>query len=617
MKPRLVFLSGWEESKTHLLDLADGESLLIGRITENNLLVSSSGVSRRHCEIGRRDGEFVLRDLNSHNGTFVNNALIEESILKHGDRLRVGSNQFIFLIEESDEIIRHAHFDDGLITKSEISFFSETNFAKTAPHLDGLIKLGRALDESQNADALQRRFLEIMLESVPAKRGAILFFDEATAEDAPKSVCIVGAERELSVSRTVCERVRREKIALLSNDLAVNELQFAESLMFSKTTSLLAVPLRVGDERDGLIYLDTDEPDVKFTEENLQQTTAVSFLLSAALQQKFLIKDLQSENRRLQESLNLETDIIGESRAVKEILQLTAKVSQSDSNVLINGESGTGKELLANAIHRNSLRRNKPFVAFSCAIFNENLVENELFGHEKGAFTGATGQKKGRFEIAEGGTIFLDEVGELSPAVQAKLLRVLQEREFERVGGTSSLKTNVRVIAATNRDLTAEVGKRNFRDDLFFRLNVVEIRMPPLRDRKSDIPILAKHFIEKHSRNCSRKVVGLSKSAREILLNYEWRGNVRELENAIERAIVIGSTEIILPEDLPEQIVEYGANKDLPPDYSLQVKAAKQQIILTAMAKAEGNYTEAARLLGINPNNLHRIIRELGIKEKI
>ena len=616
MKPRLVFLSGWEESKIYFLDLADGESFLIGRVAENNLLVSSSGVSRRHCEIARRDGEFVLRDLESHNGTFVNNALIEEIVLKHGDRLRIGSNQFLFLIEESDEIERHARFDDTLITKSEISFFHESGFARTAPHLDGLIRLGKALDESPNADALQRRFLEIILESVPAKRGAILFFDDAQG-DAPKSVCIVGAEDDLSVSRTVCERVRREKIALLSNDLAVNQLQMAESLMFSQTTSLLAVPLRVGDDRDGLIYLDTDEPTTKFTEANLQQTTAVSFLLSAALQQKFLIKDLQSENRRLQESLNLETDIIGESRAVKEILQLTAKVSQSDSNVLINGESGTGKELMANAIHRNSPRRNKPFVAFNCAVFNENLVESELFGHEKGAFTGATVQKKGRFEIAEGGTIFLDEISELSPTVQAKLLRVLQEREFERVGGTAPLKTNVRVIAATNRDLTEEVSKRNFRDDLFFRLNVVEIKMPPLRERKSDIPILAKHFIEKHSRNCSRKVVGLSKAAREILLNYEWRGNVRELENAIERAIVVGSTERILPEDLPEQIVEFGANKDLPPDYNLQVKAAKQQIILTAMAKAEGNYTEAARLLGINPNNLHRIVRELGIKEKL
>ena len=616
MKPRLVFLSGWEESKIYFLDLADGESFLIGRVAENNLLVSSSGVSRRHCEIARRDGEFVLRDLESHNGTFVNNALIEEIVLKHGDRLRIGSNQFLFLIEESDEIERHARFDDALITKSEISFFHESGFARTAPHLDGLIRLGKALDESPNADALQRRFLEIILESVPAKRGAILFFDDAQG-DAPKSVCIVGAEDDLSVSRTVCERVRREKIALLSNDLAVNQLQMAESLMFSQTTSLLAVPLRVGDDRDGLIYLDTDEPTIKFTEANLQQTTAVSFLLSAALQQKFLIKDLQSENRRLQESLNLETDIIGESRAVKEILQLTAKVSQSDSNVLINGESGTGKELMANAIHRNSPRRNKPFVAFNCAVFNENLVESELFGHEKGAFTGATVQKKGRFEIAEGGTIFLDEISELSPTVQAKLLRVLQEREFERVGGTAPLKTNVRVIAATNRDLTEEVSKRNFRDDLFFRLNVVEIKMPPLRERKSDIPILAKHFIEKHSRNCSRKVVGLSKAAREILLNYEWRGNVRELENAIERAIVVGSTERILPEDLPEQIVEFGANKDLPPDYNLQVKAAKQQIILTAMAKAEGNYTEAARLLGINPNNLHRIVRELGIKEKL
>ena len=617
MKPRLLSISGWEESKTYLLNPADGGSFSIGRDAGNDLLVSSSGVSRRHCEIRNKDGNFLLCDADSHNGTFLNNSAVKEAFLKHGDRLRVGSHQFVFLTEVSDETERHAHFNDALVTKSEISFFHESGFARTEPHLDSLIKLGRALDEAQDASALQHRFLEIIMESVPAKRGAILFFNEA--EDAPKSISMIGVEQDLNVSRTVCERVRSEKIALLSNDLAVNELQFAESLMFSQTTSLIAVPLRVGDERDGLIYLDTDERSVQFSEENLRQTTAVSFLLSAALQQKFLINNLQSENRRLQESLKLDTDIIGESRAVQEILQLTAKVSQSDSNVLINGESGTGKELLANSIHRNSSRRHQPFVAVNCAVLNENLIESELFGHEKGAFTGAIVQKKGKFEIAEGGTIFLDEIGELSPQVQAKLLRVLQEREFERVGGTQRMKANVRVITATNRDLTEEVRNRNFRDDLFFRLNVVQIKMPPLRERKSDISLLAKHFIEKHSRNCNRKVSGLSPAAREILLNYEWRGNVRELENAIERAIVVGSTDKILPEDLPEQIVEYGANANtnLSPDYHQQVKAAKQGIIVSTMKKADRNYTEAARLLGINANNLHRIIRELGIKEKL
>ncbi len=617
MKPRLVGISGWDESRTYYLNLEKGENFSIGRVAGNDLIVSSGGVSRRHCEIRFEDEKYIVFDSGSHNGTFVNNVLVKEIALEHGDYLRVGSFQFVFLVDETDEIERYAHFDDALITKSELSFFSGSNFARKVPHLDGLIKLGRALDEAQTAEILQKRFLEIMLESVPAKRGAILFFDEAETE--PTEVCIVGANENMSISRTVCERVRTEKIALLSNDLAVNELNLAESLMLSQTTALLAVPLRLGDDQAGLIYLDTNEPTVKFSEANLQQITAVSFLLSAALQQKFLINDLQSENRRLHESLNLETDIIGESSAVREVLEMTAKVSQSDASVLLRGESGTGKELVAKAIHHNSSRRHKPFVAVNCAVLNENLIESELFGHEKGAFTGAAAQKKGKFEIAEGGTIFLDEIGELSPTVQAKLLRVLQEREFERVGGTQTIKTNVRVISATHRDLKTEINNRNFRDDLFFRLSVVEIKLPPLRERKTDIPILVNHFIEKHSRNCSRKVVGLSKAARDILLNYDWRGNVRELENAIERAVVIGTTERILSEDLPEQIIEFAANADheSTPDYHQQVKAAKQKIILSAMQKAGGNYSEAARLLGINPNNLHRTIRELGIKDKL
>ncbi|HMS40076.1 MAG TPA: sigma 54-interacting transcriptional regulator [Pyrinomonadaceae bacterium] len=590
----------------------------IGRTTENDLIVPSAGVSRRHCEIRFENSGYIVFDNKSHNGTYVNNRLIKEKILSHGDTLRIGNRQFIFFIEEVEANEHRTLFDDAIVTKSELSFLSQSDFAHAVPHLDTLVKLGIALDEAESADFLQKKFLEILLQNVPANRAAILFFDEAATE--PTGICVVGnTEKDIKISRTVCDRVRHENIALLSNDLIVSDLNMAESLVFSGTKALLAVPFSLGNDRSAIIYLDTDDEQIEFSEANLQQITAVSFLLSAALQQKFLISDLQSENRRLHENLNLETDIIGESRGVQKVLEMTAKVSKSDSSVLIRGESGTGKELIAKAIHHNSARRHKPFIAVNCAVLNENLIESELFGHEKGSFTGAITQKKGKFELAEGGTIFLDEIGELSPVLQAKLLRVLQEKEFERVGGSQTIKTNVRVISATHRDLKEEINSRSFRDDLFFRLSVVEIKMPPLRDRKTDILILVKHFIEKHRRNCNRKITGLSNAAREILLNYEWRGNVRELENAIERALVVGTTEQILAEDLPEQIIEFSAtqNINLPSDYHQQVKAAKQNIIIAAIQKASGNYSEAARSLGINPNNLHRIVRELGIKEKL
>ncbi|CAN5283876.1 hypothetical protein BH10ACI1_BH10ACI1_20500 [soil metagenome] len=616
MKPRLICLNGRDESKIYELILPEGERFSIGRSNSNDLAILETGISRHHCEIFADSDNFVLRDLQSHNGTIVNNKTVSEYVLKHGDHLRVGSNLFLFLVEDSDEVDYSARFDDLLVTKTETIFYAEEGFANAAPYLDSLVKLGRALDEAENADDLQKNFLRIILESVPAKRGAILFFDDG--DDEPKSAVIVGGDHEMTVSRTVCERVRSGKIALLSNDLAFHDLQFSESLLYSQITSLLAVPLRLGNEQDGLIYLDTDDLETQFSDENLQQTTAVSFLLSAALQQKFLIKDLEEENRFLHESLHLETGIIGKSAAVNEILGLIARVSQTNATVLINGESGTGKELAAKAIHYNSPRRKKPFVAVNCALLGENLIESELFGHEKGAFTDAATQKKGKFELAEGGTIFLDEIGELIPKIQAKLLRVLQEREFERVGGTRPIKTNVRVIAATNRNLQAEIAAGRFREDLYFRLNVVEINMPPLRERKSDIPALVKHFIQKHSHLCGRKVTGITPETMEFLVKNKWRGNIRELENAVERAIVIGTTEIILPEDLPSAIVKgmSGAEVDLQGDYNQQVRTAKKMIVRNAMRKAAGDYTQAAELLGINRNNLHRLLTDLELREE-
>lgn len=622
MKPRLVNLPEAEEPETFFLDLREND-FSVGRTSDNRLRLPSATVSRRHCSIAFNGGEFTIKDLGSHNGTYVNARRITESVLRHGDRVGIGASQFVFLIDEQGNekfFLQDARFDDGaLITKSDIRLFPNEDFVRRAPHLDSLVKLGKALNETENGDALQTRILEILLEAIPARRGAILLFE--TGNDSPQSVRVaakIAAEnKNMTISRTVCERVRREKIALLSNDLTINGLENSESLMAHKVTSLLAAPLQIG-ETDGLIYLDTNDFQTTFDETHLHQVTAISFLVSAALGQKFLIKDLQSENRRLQETLQLESDIVGESDAIGEVFRLIAKVAVSEANILITGESGTGKELAAQAIHRNSARRGKPFVAVNCAVLNENLIESELFGHEKGSFTGATLQKIGKFELAGGGTIFLDEIGELTPQIQAKLLRVLQQREFERVGGTKTIKTNVRVIAATNRNLLEEVKNGAFREDLFFRLNVVQIKMPPLRERKSDVLLLAKHFIEKYNRTCNRRVVGLSSETREILLNYEWRGNVRELENVVERAIVVGSTEQILPEDLPEEIVEFtGAAADLSPNYHQQIKAAKQKIILSAVEKANGNYSEAARSLGIHPNNLHRIIRDLGVRSEL
>ncbi|MGB6942263.1 MAG: sigma-54 dependent transcriptional regulator, partial [Bryobacteraceae bacterium] len=339
-------------------------------------------------------------------------------------------------------------------------------------------------------------------------------------------------------------------------------------------------------------------------------------IAAAALDNARRMEALEQENRRLQDEISLEHNMVGDSPRMRDVYQFIARVAPRDITVLIFGESGTGKELVARAIHRTSSRANKPCVAINCAALAENLLESELFGHEKGAFTGAIAQKKGKLEIAEGGTVFLDEIGELAPLLQAKLLRVLQEREFERVGGTRTIKLDVRLITATNRDLEDEVKKGRFREDLFYRLNVVSLRMPALRERREDIPLLASYFAAKFSQRANRPVLGVSPHARTCLTNYDWPGNVRELENAIERAVVLGSSELILPEDLPEAVLEKAESAEASMTaFHDSLREAKKQLILNAFEQAQGSYTEAARLLGLHPNYLHRLIRNLNMKQ--
>jgi Nif-specific regulatory protein len=310
--------------------------------------------------------------------------------------------------------------------------------------------------------------------------------------------------------------------------------------------------------------------------------------------------------------------MIGESSRIREVLRTVGKVAHSDTTVLIRGESGTGKELVARAIHNNSHRSSKPFIAINCATLSEALLESDLFGHEKGAFTGAVALKRGKLELAEGGSLFLDEIGELASHLQAKLLRVLQEREFERVGGTKSLKADIRLIAATNRDLETAVSDSSFRQDLFYRINVVSIPLPPLRERREDIGLLASYFAAKYAEKTQRRIAGISSAARAYLNAYDWPGNVRELENAMERAVVLGSSDLIMAEDLPETVLE--AEPQIrpagPSGFHEGVKQAKSRLILNAIEEAGGNQAEAARLLGLHPTYLSRLVRNLNLKRQ-
>jgi transcriptional regulator with PAS, ATPase and Fis domain len=312
----------------------------------------------------------------------------------------------------------------------------------------------------------------------------------------------------------------------------------------------------------------------------------------------------------------LHHQMLGESAAIRQVLDFLARAAPLESTVLLTGESGTGKELAARALHENSPRAEHPYVAINCAVLTETFLESELFGHERGAFTGAIAQKRGKLELAEGGTLFLDEIGELAAPLQAKLLRVLQEREYQRLGGTRTMKADVRVVAATNRDLAAAAKEGKFRHDLYFRLRVLSVEMPSLRQRREDIPLLANHFRIQQSAKLKRSVLGIAPAAKECLMRYDWPGNVRELESAIESAIALGSTELILPEDLPDNVLGTAATEELP-RFNQAMADAKRELIRKAYRDAGGDYICAAKTLGLHPNSLLRLVRTLGLKEEV
>ena len=341
--------------------------------------------------------------------------------------------------------------------------------------------------------------------------------------------------------------------------------------------------------------------------------------LLANIEREFSYRSLQRENTLLKERLGeqfAESNIIARSPKMREVLENIALIAPSDATVLILGESGTGKELAANLIHERSTRAKKPFIKLNCAALTEALLESELFGHEKGSFTGATEQKPGRFELAHGGSFFLDEVGEMSPTTQVKLLRVLQEQQFERVGGTESITVDTRIIAATNKELDEEVAASRFREDLYYRLNVVPIQLPPLRERKEDIPPLAEYFLKFYREKNQREIVQLLPEALDLMMRYDWPGNVRELENTIERGVIIARSEYLTPNELPpnirkiaESTTGYGSEVTV----GNTLKEMEKEFIAQTLASVAGNRTRTAKLLGITRKTLQNKIREYNL----
>jgi DNA-binding NtrC family response regulator len=341
----------------------------------------------------------------------------------------------------------------------------------------------------------------------------------------------------------------------------------------------------------------------------------LSLLVKRALANRSMALQYRAMQNELEKKRGF-ANIIGTSPQLRRVFDLVEQVASSRAAVLITGESGTGKELIADAIHNLSGRRDKPFIKVHCAALAESLLESELFGHEKGAFTGALSRKRGRFELAQMGTIFLDEIGEINPAVQVKILRVLQEKKFERVGGEETLEVDVRVIAATNRDLKAEIAQNRFREDLFYRLNVVNIHLPPLRERKEDIPLLAAAFLKEFAAENGKPIEGIEPKAVSALYAYSWPGNIRELRNCIESAVVLCKTQAIGPEDLPPSVGNSSEENAIRITPGTSMADAEKAVILGTLGHLRGNKSRAAEVLGIGRKTLHRKLKDYGLEEE-
>ena len=633
--PRLLAISGPLRESVFALPEVE---LSIGRDATNGLPIGDPSVSRRHCLIYREDNGFKVRDLDSRNGTLVNGETIQDRWLHHLDEVTVGDSVFRLLLDEDEkssgisavefEDVQSAHAtaeirpEDVLYLQPERILSELPATSRLARNLNALLQVSRIVHSIRDLDELQNEILELTFKVAPAERGAILLDGTNGREFRSMFARYRDPEKQqpVQVSRTVAQRVLQQGVAVLGSYVPGDTgLGAVESLVALQVRSLLCVPLTLFNRAIGCIYLDTINVADRFNEDHLQLVTAIAGICSVALENARRLQWLEQENQRLLNEVMVDRTLVGESPKMKEVFQFLARVAPSDATVLIGGESGTGKELAARTIQRKSPRANKPFVAINCAAIPENLLESELFGYEKGAFTGAVAQKKGRLEMADGGVLFLDEVGELAPSLQVKLLRVLQEREFERVGGTRPIHVDIRLLAATNRDLAEASRKGEFRQDLYFRLNVVSLTMPALRDHKEDIPMLVSFLVEKNCRKCGAKPKPLSREALACLQNYDWPGNVRELENVIERALVLGASDDILAEDLPENLLERAPATGVVGEakYHAAVKDLKKRLIQTALEEARGNYTEAARILGVHPNYLHRLIRNLDLKETV
>jgi len=610
---RLVVVGGLDSGRAY--ELAPGE-YIVGRGTGVEIPLADESVSRRHALLTVTEDGVTVLDLDSHNGTRVNGRVVKSSQVLDGDEVRFGSS--VLMLETRSAA-------SGATVSVQFTREEGVPAAPSAPlialpedsrRLAILYAVGNAINSAVGLPELLDKILATIFEVVPAERGAILLWDEAERRWAPAAVHsrdAAAGQGEIAVSHAIIEKAFEAGAPILSAD-ARSDVRFgaSDSIEAFAIRSTICCPLAVREERLGVLHLDTRQATEAFSEQDVRLVGAIASQAAIAIANARLHDALRQENIQLRRALGSRHCIVGASAAMRELVNLIRRVSQTDATVLLRGESGTGKEVVARTLHALSPRRGRPFVCVNCAAVPETLLESELFGHEKGAFTGAIERRIGRFEQANGGTIFLDEIGEMPTATQAKILRVLQEQEFQRVGGTHSLRVDVRLIASTNRDLEAALAAEQFRRDLYYRLKVIEVFLPPLRERKDDIPLLCEHFLGEIAREMGRQPPEVDEAAMRALRAYPWPGNVRELRNVLERAMVLGVGQKLLPRHLPREVRRRTlVREELLDDLSLA--ESEKRHIGDVLAVSGWNKTRTAALLCISRPRLDRKIREYGL----
>ena len=609
----------------------DEDELTFGRESSNSIEVPDLTASRRHCRLLRSENRVLLEDLDSANGTILNGRAIRGCVaVSSGDEISFGDSRF-----QLEEVGRSsvacsvgARVQDSnleLVETVRIDICAESDLAaneiastETLSGLRFLIQAAEAISDANSLPELAQVVADACLEALPADRVSLVL-DDATV---PLSWGWnrTDARAPVSVSRTVLSIVRRDPSGILCNDVRVHvTLGASHSLAEQQVAALVAVPLLARRRSLGVLYADRQCRGEKFSEHHAKWILALGRTAALAVEGLRHREQLERENRLLRSELRRGSALVGSSNTMRVLYEQVARAGMTDSTVLLLGETGSGKEMIAKALHAASRRSDRPWLAVNCASFSENLLESELCGHERGAFTGAVAQKKGKLELAHGSTLFLDEVGELAVPVQARLLRVLEERVIERVGGTRTIPVDVRIIAATNQDLRSLVATGRFRSDLYHRLNVICLKIPPLREHAEDIPALAAHFLEELAARAGRRVRGISQEGLSLLMAYDWPGNVRELRNTIEHALGMGSDEWIMPENLKEELRDQMAVSTTVGEdngYHGRVLRAKRAIVREAFERAEYKHGEAAKTLGLHPNNLHRLVRNLKLEEE-